>query len=127
MACKEWRSRGRNLPEAVVLAETRPLSVRLALMDCVLVTMDEEGVLYEQPSVSADVPPPTILAEHEVDNGTTISTAFTPLCLRTESGVPQAFETVVVRGAKSTVVARHTDLDSALRAHDELVRRHSGI
>jgi hypothetical protein len=48
-------------------------------MDYVFVTMDEEGVLSEQAQMPVEVPPPTILAQHAVDNTTTISTAFTPL------------------------------------------------
>lgn len=126
-SCKRWRSRGRNLPEAVVLAEAWEHSVTLAPMEYVFVTMDEEGVLSEQALVPVEVPPPTTLAQHTIDNTTTISTAFTPLCLRSESGAPQPFETAVVRGHKSTIVARHTDLHTALTTHDEVVRRHSPL
>lgn len=110
-----------------MLAEVSEHSVTLAPMDYVFVTMDEEGVLSEQAQVPVEVPPPTILAQHTVDNTTTISTAFTPLCLRCKSGAPQAFETAVVRGHKSTIVARHTDLHSALTTHDEVVRRNSPL
>lgn len=78
-ACKRWQTRGRNLPEAIVLAEVSGHAVTLAPMDYVFVTMDEEGVLSEQAQMPVEVPPPTILAQHAVDNTTTISTAFTPL------------------------------------------------
>lgn len=52
-----------------------------------------------------------------------ISTAFLPICLTFEDGRPQAFETVIVQGHKSVVVARYSDLAEAYRGHDQEVAK----
>lgn len=122
-ACKRWRSRGRNLPEAVVLAVKREHSVRLALMEYVYVTMNSEGVLTEHEEVPLDVPEPTVVAQHGKEGETLVSTAFTPLCLKSETGLPMPFETIIVRGHKSVVVGSYPSLDEAFAAHDQAVQR----
>lgn len=62
-----------------------------------------------------------IVATTDIDDGF-VSTAFLPICLTFEAGSPQAFETVVVRGHKSVVVKRYSDLAEALRGHDQVVQ-----
>lgn len=59
-------------------------------------------------------------------DGIFVSTAFLPICLKFEDGSPQTFETVVVRGHKSLVVKRYSDLADALSGHDEVVRVQAG-
>src|SRR5689334_22491178 len=66
-----------------------------------------------------------ILAQDSVADST-VSTAFLPICLTFEDGRPQAFETVIVCGHKSLVVARYADLAEALRGHDHQVARIKG-
>lgn len=90
-------------------------------VDIAHVGMDEEGIITEFREAPESSTQPRVLAEHVQSNGTLVSTAFTPLCMRSEAGVPQCFETVVVRGHKSLVVRRYTDLHEALRGHDETV------
>lgn len=89
-------------------------------MNVAYVAMDEEGVVSElrAPSEFAN---PTVVAEHSPAPDCLVSTAFIPVCLRNEARQPQCFETTVVRGQKSTVVARHVDLHEALSGHDDVV------
>lgn len=61
-----------------------------------------------------------IVASTSVSDGF-VSTAFLPICLRFEDGSPQAFETVVVRNQKATVVKRYSNLTEALAGHDAYV------
>ncbi|GIK31585.1 MAG: hypothetical protein BroJett009_05770 [Armatimonadota bacterium] len=62
-----------------------------------------------------------IVATTNIDGGF-VSTAFLPICLTFEDGSPQAFETVVIRGHKSLVVKRYSDLAEALKGHDQVVQ-----
>lgn len=93
----------------------------ISLMDTAYVRMDEEGIITELSEEPEPAPQPTVVAEHVQPDGTLVSTAFTPLCMRSEAGVPQCFETIVGRGHKSLVVRRYSDLHEALRGHDETV------
>lgn len=89
-------------------------------MNVAYVAMDEEGFISEL-HAPPELAGPTTVAEHKNALGCLVSTAFVPVCLRNDSGQPQCFETVVVQGQKSTVVARYVDLYEALSGHDYVV------
>ncbi len=87
--------------------------------------MSQEGVLKPcgaelAESLMADEDA-RIVASSNLD-GTVVSTAFLPICLTFKDGTPQAFETVIIRGHKSVVVRRYSDLAEALKGHDQVVR-----
>ena len=83
--------------------------------------MDEEGLIAEVPELEGEASAPRVVASHEPGDGLVISTAFIPVCIRGEDGRPSCFETVVVRGHKSKVVRRYSDLHEALTGHDSVV------
>lgn len=90
-------------------------------MQIAFMAMDDEGVLREVAEDALESQEPRVVAQHTRDDGSLVSKAFLPLCLRGEDRAPLCFETVVVRGHKSRVVAQHTDLHRALQAHDQIV------
>lgn len=87
--------------------------------------MDEEGRITEVPELEGEAAAPRVVASHEDSDGGVISTAFIPVCLRGEDGQPSCFETVVVRGHKSKVVRRYSDLHEALTGHDAVVAQYA--
>lgn len=54
--------------------------------------------------------------------GIIVSTIFLPICLSFDSGLPQCFETVVLKGMKSNVMKRYSTFSEAIEGHDRFVR-----
>jgi hypothetical protein len=93
-------------------------------VDTAYISMTVEGVLAPcapdiAQSLMLDEDSRVIASSHV--GAILISTAFLPICLTFEDGSPQAFETVIIRGHKASVVKRYSDLAEALKGHDETV------
>lgn len=93
-------------------------------MDIGYYSMTVEGILAPCPPEIAE----SLMSDEDSrivasssSGGALVSTAFLPICLTFEDGSPQAFETVVIRGHKSQVIRRYSDLAEALKGHDATV------
>lgn len=92
-------------------------------MEVCYLSMSPEGVLQpctadeaQQLMTDEDA---LVVAKTDIGGGL-VSTVFLPICMTFEDGSPQAFETVVVRGHKTHVRKRYSDLADALQGHDEI-------
>jgi hypothetical protein len=108
-----------DTPEELEQVDQTTLDIekKLLYVDTLHLRMDAEGVLSEEPDPTASTEP-TLVAESSWKDGTRISTAFIPVCIRSDNGRAECFETIVFRDQKSTVVARYCGLRAALRGHD---------
>jgi hypothetical protein len=87
--------------------------------------MDREGVVSKATADEAAAfgkDEESCKVAYDESEGIIVSTIFLPICLSFDSGLPQCFETVVVKGMKSNVMKRYSTFCEAIEGHDRFVR-----